>query len=194
MAPDISRRNLLYAGGALVCGAGIADAAGGWNLIQPTVEHSLGIGTLHRASDRLVAGGLGPNDKRNYYARLITERPTEELFPHKPTKGSDTKHLQKAVMGVDFDASFLLLVQARMKFHDRVGINSMSRPRWVGWRIISIPLILREWGKVQPELVGADQLISTNIIQFECDSTPKSGRAVLRDQMNDNSIQKRLSI
>ena len=194
MAPDVSRRNLLYAGGALVCGAGIADAAGGWNLVQPTVEHSLGTGTLHRASDRLVAGGLGPNDERSYYAQLITEHPTEELFPHKPTRGSDTKHLQKAVMGVDFDTSFLLLAQVRMKFHNRVGISSMSRPRWDGWRIISIPLTLREWGKVQPELVGADQLINTHIIQYKCDTTPKSGRAVLRGQVNDNSVQKRLSI
>ncbi|WP_158589338.1 hypothetical protein [Halococcus sp. IIIV-5B] len=190
----MKRRNFLYAGGALVCGAGIANAAGGWNLIQSSVEADYAFGTLNRPSDRLVATGLGPNDNPPYYARLITKPPEQQLFPNISTNGLDTKSLRDMVAETDFERSYLLLIQARMKFQDRFGIYPQSEPQWVGWRTLSIPLYTENWGTVQPNLQGANELVSTNMIRFKSETTPQSGHALLYEGLTGGSVQERISI
>jgi hypothetical protein len=190
---SMRRRNFLYAGGALACGAGIAEVAGGWNLVQPSVEQKLGVGTLHQASTRLITDGLGPDDSRSYYARLITETPEQRLFTEESTNTSDFKALRNSVQETDFSTSFLLLVEARMSFQNRFGITSWSSPGWAGWRVISIPIAKYGWGEVEPELAGADELITTTIIQYSSGVTPDSGRALLYEQKFSDQIQQRLS-
>lgn len=186
----MKRRDFLTGGAAIVFGTGVANAAGGWNLVHPQIENEYGVGSIHRSSIRYVVSDLGTTDQV-FSGRLITEPPDRRVFTDAAVNdGSEI--FQQPIEETDFDTEFLLLVEARAT-EDRFGVYSQFSPEWIGWQTISIPLTTRPWGEIGPEHRDAEELVYTGLMRFSSDATPSSGRAVVYNS-EGTAIRKRFSI
>ncbi|MFC6962778.1 hypothetical protein [Halocatena marina] len=187
----MKRRDFLTGGAAIVCGTGVANAAGGWNTVQPQIEPESGVGSIHRSSTQYVVDDLGTTDQV-FSGRFITEPPERRVFTDAAVNdGSET--FQQPIEVTNFDTEFLLLFEARMATEDRFGVYSRFSPEWIGWRTVSLPLSTHPWGEIGPEHSDAEALVYTGLMRFSSDATPSSGRAVVYNS-EGTAIRKRFSI
>lgn len=190
----MKRRDMLSGGAALVFGIGIAKATIGWDEVRPQITHEFGVGTLHRSATRFIVGGLDAATAHSFFTRLITASPERQILTDAAvTDGPEA--LQRTLHETDFNTGFLLLVEARMSVEDRFGIYSRDLPEWIGWQSVSFPLYTRPWVDTGAELgpAEADQLIYTTVLQFDCESSPEAGRAVVYRGTGD-TVRQRLSV
>lgn len=153
------RRALLHAS-ALSAALGSAGCLGlGTDAVAGEVVGSSGVATLHAVDDPYVRGGIGDGAEGNYYGDLFTETPAEAPFLSGDEDGGandDRPGFVGWVEDADYDAEFLLLLEARVPGDEPFGLRwgTGSDARWTGWHEIALPFERYDWGSSNPNWLG----------------------------------------
>ncbi|MFC6724385.1 hypothetical protein ACFQE1_08365, partial [Halobium palmae] len=130
-------------------------------------------------------GGIGDGAEGSYYGDLFTEPPADTPFlsgEGDENDDDDRPDYAGRVADADYDSEFLLLLEARVPGGEPFGLRSGTGgdARWTGWREIALPFERYDWGELEPELVGEDELVCTSLWTYEAypddeslDWTPK---------------------